>query len=159
MPPFSCLLKTAEVPDGSIRAMEDGRGGFDWLGNSGDKAGIHLYWSCFYRIGELVTINEETDGGGRIISNGSEWIVIVPQVRRAASLCHASRCTRCLTRLICSPHSGPHRARRGYGSACAATTWHAPMEQLNFVFQSQRCNLSRNSYISVWHQRDGRRVV
>ena len=64
--------------------MEDGRGGFDWLGNGGKLAGIHLYWDCFYRIGDLVSINEATTSGGRIISNGSEWIVIVPQVRRAA---------------------------------------------------------------------------
>ena len=79
--PFACCLKTAEIPSGSIRAMEDGRGNFEWLGNAGPYSGIHQYWSWFYRITrETYNINEATEAGGRVIQNGTQWIVIVPQV-------------------------------------------------------------------------------
>ena len=93
--PLKMCLNTAEVPSGSVRTMEDGRGGFDFLGHGGDKQGIHLYWSCFYRIGDLVSINETTAKGGRVVSNGSEWIVIVPQARK----CGSHHCT-CLKRSL-----------------------------------------------------------
>ena len=49
---MNCFLKTAEVRPGSVRMMEDGRGGFDFLGNSGPQQGIHLYWDLFYRVGQ-----------------------------------------------------------------------------------------------------------
>merc|ERR1719247_2903770 len=35
-PPLCCALRTKEVPAGSIVKMQDGRGGFDFLGNRGE---------------------------------------------------------------------------------------------------------------------------
>jgi len=72
------LFKTAEVPAGSVRMMEDGRGGYDFLGNRGDKQGIHLYLNCFYSIHGMVNI-ATTGTGGMTVHNGDKWIVIVPQ--------------------------------------------------------------------------------
>lgn len=77
--PLGCFLKTAEVPSGSVMKMEDGRGGFFFLGNSGSKQGIHLYWDLFYRLQERVKINGTMSGDGLCVQNGDQWIVVVPQ--------------------------------------------------------------------------------
>jgi len=79
---FCCwnpALKTAEVPSGCVRKMEDGRGGFAFLGHSGPKQGIHLYWDLFYRINETAKINGANGTNGMIINTGDRWIVVVPQ--------------------------------------------------------------------------------
>ena len=65
---------------GSVRKMENGKGGFDFLGNAGDKQGIHLYWDFFYEIGEVVQINGgAARDGSVVIQNGDQWIVIGTQ--------------------------------------------------------------------------------
>jgi hypothetical protein len=84
LPPFwwlNCCLKTAEVPSGSVQKMEDGRGGFLFLGNSGPKQGVHLYWDLFYRLKGNVKINgtSAVSGEGLVVQNGDQWIVVVPQ--------------------------------------------------------------------------------
>lgn len=76
----ACLLapccKFAEVPSGSIRKMEDGRGGFAFLGPS-----IHFYLDPFMRIsGKNIPLNEiQGAPNGLIVQNGDRWIVVVPQ--------------------------------------------------------------------------------
>ena len=43
MPCGGCLcFKMAEVPSGAVRKLEDGRGGFAFLGNRGPHKGIHV---------------------------------------------------------------------------------------------------------------------
>lgn len=76
---MNCCLKTAEVPSGSVLKMEDGRGGFFFLGNAGERQGIHLYWDLFYRIKEAVKINGAMGDKGLVVQNGDQWIVVVPQ--------------------------------------------------------------------------------
>ena len=76
---LGCCLKTAEVPSGSVQKIEDGRGGFFYLGNAGDKQGIHLYFDLFYRLGDKVKINGTMSGDGLVVQNGDQWIVVVPQ--------------------------------------------------------------------------------
>jgi len=76
---MNCFLKTAEVPAGSVRMMEDGRGGFDFLGNSGPQQGIHLYWDLFYRVGQSVELNKSAGFNAITVHNGDQWIVVVPQ--------------------------------------------------------------------------------
>ena len=87
LPPLwwlNCCLKTAEVPAGNVRKMEDGRGGFAFLGNAGSKKGIHMYCDPFYRIhAENTSLNgipiDSKTGLSNVVRNGIEWIVIVPQ--------------------------------------------------------------------------------
>jgi len=76
---MNCFLKTAEVPAGSVRLMEDGRGGFDFLGNSGPHQGIHMYWDLFYRVGQSVELNKSVGFNAITVHNGDQWIVVVPQ--------------------------------------------------------------------------------
>lgn len=78
---LNCCLKTAEVPSGSVQKMEDGRGGFVFLGNSGPKQGVHLYWDLFYRMKATIKINGQHAVAGEdlVVSNGDQWIVVVPQ--------------------------------------------------------------------------------
>jgi len=78
---LSCWLKTAEVPSGTVTKMEDGRGGFFFLGNSGPMQGVHLYWDLFYRLRSNVKINgtSAVSGEGLVVQNGDQWIVVVPQ--------------------------------------------------------------------------------
>merc|ERR1719198_1000163 len=76
---MNCCLKTAEVPSGSVRKMEDGRGGFFFPGNAGKLQGVHLYWDLFYRIHDSVKINGKMDAKGLVVQNGDQWIVVVPQ--------------------------------------------------------------------------------
>jgi hypothetical protein len=74
---FCPVLHTAEVPAGSIRKFDDGRGGFGFLGNQGPSQGIHRYLDLFLRIkSENVPLNAE---GELVIQNGDCWIVVVPQ--------------------------------------------------------------------------------
>jgi len=84
LPPLwwlNCCLKTAEVPSGAVMKMEDGRGGFFFLGNSGKKQGVHLYWDLFYRMKGTTRINgtRGVEGESLVVSNGDQWIVVVPQ--------------------------------------------------------------------------------
>lgn len=77
---LNCCLKTAEVPAGSVRMMEDGRGGFAFLGNAGPNKGVHMYWDMFYRIhAKDSSLNGSAGNTGHVVKNGVDWIVIVPQ--------------------------------------------------------------------------------
>jgi len=78
--PARAWLNTAEVPAGTIKAMQNGRGGFEFLGNRGAKQGVHCYWDLFYKIKEQsFCINNATATEGLTIQNGDKWIVVVPQ--------------------------------------------------------------------------------
>jgi len=77
--PMMCCMKTAEVPAGSVCKMEDGRGGFEFLGNMGPMQGIHLYFDLFYRIHGNTKINGTMGESGLTVQNGDQWIVVVPQ--------------------------------------------------------------------------------
>lgn len=82
MPCGGCMcFKMAEVPSGAVRKLEDGRGGFAFLGNRGPHKGIHFYCDPFYRIGgKNIALNSMTSASdGLTIQNGDQWIVIVPQ--------------------------------------------------------------------------------
>ena len=53
-PPAAYFLNTAEVSAGSIRCMQNGRGGYEFLGNRGAKQGIHACarpLPCFLMLG------------------------------------------------------------------------------------------------------------
>lgn len=79
-PPAMAWLNTAEVPAGTIKCMQNGRGGFEFLGNRGKKQGIHCYWDLFYKISPgSFMINNATATEGLTIQNGDKWIVVVPQ--------------------------------------------------------------------------------
>jgi len=73
--------KMAEVQAGSLRKMQDGKGGFAFLGNRGPNKGIHFYCDPFIRIeGRDVLLNSsQTASDGLIIHNGDQWVVIIPQ--------------------------------------------------------------------------------
>eukprot|EP01062_Namystynia_karyoxenos_P050742 TRINITY_DN395_c0_g1_i2.p1 TRINITY_DN395_c0_g1~~TRINITY_DN395_c0_g1_i2.p1 ORF type:complete len:565 (+),score=204.51 TRINITY_DN395_c0_g1_i2:92-1696(+) len=74
VPVYSCCCKTAEVAAGTVQLMEDGRGGFEFLGQ-----GVHYYFDCFLRIiGEPRTI-ASSGAGGVLIRNGNRTIVEVEQ--------------------------------------------------------------------------------
>ena len=78
-PPLCCFLRTKEVPAGAIVPMQDGRGGFDWLGNRGKFQGIHVYYDLFFRIESSPVPLSATDPRGSAIRNGDSWVVVVPQ--------------------------------------------------------------------------------
>lgn len=78
-PPACCMMRTKSVPSGTVVRMQDGRGGFDFLGNRGALQGVHYYWDAFYQIdSKPVALNDPADEG-LTIRNGDRWIVIVPQ--------------------------------------------------------------------------------
>jgi len=78
--PFAMpFLNTAEVPAGGIRCMQNGRGGYEFLGNRGKRQGIHAYWDLFYRIDRKTYTLNGTGESGLVIQNGDRWIVVVPQ--------------------------------------------------------------------------------
>ena len=80
-----CLLKPcckmAEVPAGAVRKLEDGRGGFELLGNRGPNKGVHFYCDLFYRIGakDIALNSNQGASEGLTVQNGDQWIVIIPQ--------------------------------------------------------------------------------
>jgi len=78
---FRACCKMAEVPAGTLRKMEDGFGGFQFLGNRGPYRGIHFYCDAFMRIDpKNVHLNSSTSAtDGVTIHNGDQWIVIIPQ--------------------------------------------------------------------------------
>uniref|UniRef100_A0A7S3B848 Band 7 domain-containing protein n=1 Tax=Haptolina ericina TaxID=156174 RepID=A0A7S3B848_9EUKA len=79
-PPAGYFLNTVEVPAGCVRKMQNGRGGFEFIGNRGKKQGVHAYWDAFYRIekrNDVLLADGEKDG--LCIHNGDCWIVVVPQ--------------------------------------------------------------------------------
>jgi len=79
-PPASCFLNTVEVPAGCVRKMQNGRGGFAFLGNRGPKQGVHAYWDLFYRVSSKNDVLlADSDKDGLCIQNGDCWIVVVPQ--------------------------------------------------------------------------------
>jgi regulator of protease activity HflC (stomatin/prohibitin superfamily) len=70
----------AEVPAGQVAKLEDGRGGYRFLGNNGSKKGVHCYSDPFYRIDpKPVALNTSTTNNGTAIQNGDRWIVVIPQ--------------------------------------------------------------------------------
>jgi len=69
----NCFCKMAEVPSGAVRTLEDGRGGFEFLGK-----GVHFYCDFFLRLSENnIPLNNNT--GGLQIHNGDRSIVEVQQ--------------------------------------------------------------------------------
>jgi len=78
-PPLCCFLRTKEVPSGAIVPMQDGRGGFDWLGNRGPYQGVHVYYDLFFRIESSPVPLSATDPRGSAIRNGDSWVVVVSQ--------------------------------------------------------------------------------
>ena len=79
-PPAGAWLNTTQVPAGTIKTMQNGRGGFEFLGNRGEKQGVHCYWDMFYKINpQTYQINNATATEGLQIQNGDKWIVVVPQ--------------------------------------------------------------------------------
>ena len=66
----------AEVPAGNLVAMEDGKGGFEFLGQ-----GVHFYMDCFMRVLPGLRRLSPQDGarGGWEIRNGDRTIVEVEQ--------------------------------------------------------------------------------
>ena len=79
-PPAGAWLNTTQVSAGTIKTMQNGRGGFEFLGNRGDKQGVHCYWDMFYKINpQAYQINNATATEGLQIQNGDKWIVVVPQ--------------------------------------------------------------------------------
>lgn len=78
---FKPCCKMAEVPAGTLRKMEDGFGGFQFLGNRGTYRGIHFYCDPFMRVDtQNVKLNSSQSAtAGLTIHNGDQWIVIIPQ--------------------------------------------------------------------------------
>jgi len=74
------LVKTADVPAGCVKKMEDGRGGYHFLGNKSGRSGNHFYYDAFYTIDQTpVKLNTVVPGEGMVVENGTKWIVVVPQ--------------------------------------------------------------------------------
>jgi len=68
------FCKMAEVPSGTVRALEDGRGGFEFLGK-----GVHFYCDLFLRLSsENMPLQKVSDTGVHI-RNGDKTIVEVEQ--------------------------------------------------------------------------------
>ena len=66
-PPASCFLKTVEVPAGTVVKMQNGRGGFAFLGNRGSKQGVHAYWDLFYRVSSTKEVRQPDPNRSRSI--------------------------------------------------------------------------------------------
>mmetsp|Transcript_37844 Transcript_37844/g.118588 ORF Transcript_37844/g.118588 Transcript_37844/m.118588 type:complete len:528 (-) Transcript_37844:65-1648(-) len=69
-PALCCgCVKAFEVPEGSLRLAEDGKGNFEFFG-----AGVHQVWNYFYRLGGTQSYSES-----ETILHGNRTIVTVPQ--------------------------------------------------------------------------------
>lgn len=68
-----CFCKMAEVPSGTVQSMEDGRGGFEFLGK-----GVHFYCDLFLRLGEATNLSSQ-DSRNVEIKNGDRTILEVQQ--------------------------------------------------------------------------------
>eukprot|EP00662_Eupelagonemidae_sp_cell21_P034267 gene34267-46459_t len=68
----AAVCKMSEVPAGTVQAMEDGKGGFEFLGT-----GVHFYCDMFMRLHRNQHQLSPTDaqGGGWVIRNGDRTIV------------------------------------------------------------------------------------